>query len=603
MNENALTRYAVHCILEGEMIIIRDKLDHITFAVDEVEPATVPLPTTSAMEMSERRFGQRAAVCWEPGRRVVGSPDRSVLSEQGDIHPLVGAVHLAFSEHRPLILGPDAVWLTIAQGVAQHVNSHAETLRSDLVRHRGKKVLRIPIQESPRTIHQWAALIDNFSSHLQEQHPELAALVRCDYSTTTPGERLASQVVLMDTFKRYYDYVAVCICGIPEVTLEGTVADWQEIERRVAELPRWGLGFWTEHLAAVCRQFTRARRGDVDLEHWRAIYKLRDAYGAQLVNGWIGLLFPYIERGSEGARNPALAAEPGSYRQIAELPDDNVGWQGIDPGEPFAATWLTTSDFPTGLVSVPLHLRQRTHGAAEQDHIHDLIAGLVGIEQRELALRPCVGWAVMPAVGVVQALERLGDMVRPLPRRSRQLGKAEFFEGLPADVAQFCDIYDGAIITADPVEAPTPDPIDPDPINPVVRHADPGRRLEILPKREMRNHHVVPSENDPLGSYGGLVLRIADLDDGFLAIAHSGDTWLVVRWKEPVTRLPGPGSKLGRALKLGDTGLGGARKGSFQVVARSFTHLLELIHEHRDPRFFEQPEIQPLEVWSDVTVK
>ena len=561
------------------MSIIRDRTDHITFTVDEVEPAGAPLPTTSAMQMSERRFGRRAAVCWEPGRRVVGSPDRSVISEHGDVHPLVGAVHLAFSEHRPLILSPDVVWLTIAQGVAHHVNSHAETLRGDLVRHRGKKAIEVEIAQSPRTIDHWASLLDSFSAQLEQRHAELSSLMLCDFSTTTPGERLASQVVLMDTFKRYYDYVAVCICGIPEVTLEGTVADWQEIERRVAELPRWGLGFWTEHLAPICAQFTRARGGDIDREHWQAIYKLRDAYGAQLVNGWIGLLFPYIERGSEGARNPALDAEPGSYRRIARLPDDSVGWQGIDPGEPFAATWLTTSDFPTGLVSVPLHLLSRPGRAdatAGPDQMHDLVAGLVGIEQRELALRPCIGWAVLPPVGVVQAIERLGDMIRPLERRSRQLGKAQFFDGLPADVAQFCDIYDGALITAGPGPDAGPD-------------AGPGmaRQLEILPKRAMQNYHAEPSESDPLGSYGGMVLRIADLDDGFLAIAHSGETWSVARWREsgPVATAPG------------------GHQGSFHVVARSFTHLLERIHEHRDPRFFDRPEIQPLEIWSDVTLQ
>jgi Domain of unknown function (DUF4419) len=35
------------------------------------------------------------------------------------------------------VLSPDAVWLTIAQGVAQHVRMNAEELRPRLVNHGG----------------------------------------------------------------------------------------------------------------------------------------------------------------------------------------------------------------------------------------------------------------------------------------------------------------------------------------------------------------------------------------------------------------------------------------------------------------------------------
>ena len=66
-------------------------------------------------------------------------------SEVGE-HGLVNAVHLAFSQHRPLVLTPDAVWLTLAQGFAQHINNHAEALRSRFVGHKGKIELRVDAQ-------------------------------------------------------------------------------------------------------------------------------------------------------------------------------------------------------------------------------------------------------------------------------------------------------------------------------------------------------------------------------------------------------------------------------------------------------------------------
>jgi hypothetical protein len=56
-------------------------------------------------------------------------------------------VSQAFAEHRPLVLTPDCVWLTIEQGFAHHVAENAETLRPRLVRHEGKQELVAAIDE------------------------------------------------------------------------------------------------------------------------------------------------------------------------------------------------------------------------------------------------------------------------------------------------------------------------------------------------------------------------------------------------------------------------------------------------------------------------
>ena len=47
--------------------------------------------------------------------------------------PLLAAVYAAFSQHRPLVLTPDAVWITIAQGVAHQMAIHGERLRPGFV--------------------------------------------------------------------------------------------------------------------------------------------------------------------------------------------------------------------------------------------------------------------------------------------------------------------------------------------------------------------------------------------------------------------------------------------------------------------------------------
>ncbi len=53
------------------------------------------------------------------------------------LNKLVAALHVAFSKHLPVELSPDIIWITIAQGFAQHVTNNAEKLRNHFVAHEG----------------------------------------------------------------------------------------------------------------------------------------------------------------------------------------------------------------------------------------------------------------------------------------------------------------------------------------------------------------------------------------------------------------------------------------------------------------------------------
>jgi pimeloyl-ACP methyl ester carboxylesterase len=107
----------------------------VTFQVDEVSPVTERLPTQPLGDLF-------------PDALVVGGdPALPVLAPSG-VHPLLDAVGRAFADHRPHVRSPDAVWLTIAQGVAQHVRLHAEELRPRLVSHAGRKRLAVVLDGS-----------------------------------------------------------------------------------------------------------------------------------------------------------------------------------------------------------------------------------------------------------------------------------------------------------------------------------------------------------------------------------------------------------------------------------------------------------------------
>jgi Domain of unknown function (DUF4419) len=72
--------------------------------------------------------------------------------------------------------------------------------------------------------------VANFSGHIQHAtDPVLHETQICDFSTTTPAIRTASEVVLMDSFSSYFTYVVRSVCGIPRITIEGKLDDWQRM--------------------------------------------------------------------------------------------------------------------------------------------------------------------------------------------------------------------------------------------------------------------------------------------------------------------------------------------------------------------------------------
>src|SRR5262245_5259424 len=100
-----------------------------TFGVDEVTPATDRLPECRMHEAVQRMLDGDSESC---------SDYHSTVIQSVHYQPLLAAVYTAFSQHRPLVLTPDAVWITVSQGVAHHMAIHGERLRSQFVAHQSK---------------------------------------------------------------------------------------------------------------------------------------------------------------------------------------------------------------------------------------------------------------------------------------------------------------------------------------------------------------------------------------------------------------------------------------------------------------------------------
>jgi hypothetical protein len=115
----------------------------ITFPVDDVKPADKALTKDTLSKAFANRSGRAVVAMAESDRPVVASPAPNNPRMHQALNGLIETVHLAFSQHRPLILSPDCIWLVIAQGFGHHINENAERLRGRLVSHKGRKALTV----------------------------------------------------------------------------------------------------------------------------------------------------------------------------------------------------------------------------------------------------------------------------------------------------------------------------------------------------------------------------------------------------------------------------------------------------------------------------
>ncbi|MBL8677572.1 MAG: DUF4419 domain-containing protein [Myxococcales bacterium] len=296
-----------------------------------------------------------------------------VVSEP--LHGLIAAVHLAYDEHRPLVLTPDDALLCMLQALGRVIEESPEKHRSMFVSHEGKQVVRVQRDEfvpgSPDN--DWAGTVTELSSLVRK---ELSDEGRAIVSGTGRSETatVACDITMLGAMQNYFELEVHTMCGIPSITLEGTAREWQALVARAKDFERFGLRDWSRSLTKVLERFVAAATGDVDVKFWREIYKREDASGGPHVSGWIHAFFPFL--GDRGTSQQNRLAHYGAH------------W----PSTPLEAIGLAS--LPPGLASAPFVWQVLNERVPMS-----FVAGFTGVTQDPTgAVRARIGWAIAPRV-------------------------------------------------------------------------------------------------------------------------------------------------------------------------------------------------------------
>uniref|UniRef100_A0A7S3PH88 DUF4419 domain-containing protein n=1 Tax=Aplanochytrium stocchinoi TaxID=215587 RepID=A0A7S3PH88_9STRA len=367
------------------------------------EPSTL----VQAWKTHAGKTGSIEAMSKEPKGRVAVFTKQNLLAK---------AVHAAFYDHHELILSPDVIWLTIAQGLANHVDQNAEKLRSNFVSFEDKEEIVISrpefVKGSPDN--DWEGVFPEFAEKIAAKtKSNIAELIECDFTTTTVVERLASYVTLMDTVQHYFSYTMACGCGFPSITLAGTVSDWEKIRTKAERLKEYELDWWLSDLLPALDQFVLAAKGEPDLNFWRSLCNINVGTSFPVyepLTGWIQVFFPYLnavgwddfntfEEAQDGnkkkqlRRNDALGNYKVSFESRVNISNFKTSDETFGPPPAGTLPGVKLENFPPALSSAPFVYKDLQ---TRKKHDMAFCSGITCLVQHgNEALEPMVGWAVL----------------------------------------------------------------------------------------------------------------------------------------------------------------------------------------------------------------
>lgn len=291
-------------------------------------------------------------------------------------------MYQAYAEHRPFVLSPDMIWLLISQGFARHVNANPEKLRKYFVDFSGQLALVVNTENDllNDTIN-WEEIFPQFTTQIAEHTgEELINTLTSNFTTTTSVEKIASEITIMEAMEPYFEFVVMyVVCGIPEITLQGTTEDWQKVLDKTKELGKYDLKWWTNELEPILKEFVNTSKRDINKKFWRNMFKYHSQkkYGApKIIDGWIVKFFPYDKDGKRNNLNKLIGG--------GSLPEE--------------------------MVKVDLKY-VKTDGIQTDETMLELWAGFIGLEQNPetFALTPQISWMVkkkdVDQTGLHQKLE------------------------------------------------------------------------------------------------------------------------------------------------------------------------------------------------------
>ena len=226
--------------------------------------------------------------------------------------PSLNGFYTAHTNHCPIRIKPDDIWLLIVQAFSYHVNANYEKLRNLFVDFDGKKTLQVKyplssIEQVDRKV------LEDFSKQINKKMEEylgekLLNILTPNFTTTTYDSTIVGKISIMGAFKKYFDYKMMLLgCGIPYIILEGTTEDYKKILEKSKNLKQYKFSWYIERIIPHIQKMIEAKEGKIDVDYFKNIIQKKEVTEQKIgpsgmgrhevqvdyISGWILDFFAY----------------------------------------------------------------------------------------------------------------------------------------------------------------------------------------------------------------------------------------------------------------------------------------------------------------------
>ena len=157
--------------------------------------------------------------------------------------------------------------------------------------HEGKKSIEVAVDDP--TIHtvNYSWLFDQMAKGIKEnvKVPEFVDGMTGDFGTTTPVQKIVSQITLMCSMKKFFFFGHRCGCGIPAVEMLGNEEDWRKLTSKLKVLRtqlkpiqndlHLRAGWW-DIVQKVLDNLLETYQGKPDQKWWSHIMDYQEEYAS-----------------------------------------------------------------------------------------------------------------------------------------------------------------------------------------------------------------------------------------------------------------------------------------------------------------------------------
>ncbi|KAM9988577.1 hypothetical protein ACTFIZ_003718 [Dictyostelium cf. discoideum] len=254
----------------------------------------------------------------------------------------------AYNYHHHLEIRPENIWMAIVSQFSFYINKYNKELRNKFVDFNDeKKILQVFTDYSILEIDNGNGngsgggggggdgggkdvsfekltndMVDEICKNIKD--PSIRDWIIPSFSTTTVSDKIIFSSVLMSTLKKDFIYRYGSKCGLPKVTLLGTVDDWIQLKERSLKLKEFNISNsdsssssssgsdnsddndnenlmnkWVDkYLLEILDNFIESSNGKPNKTWWNQIIDFREQSGSSVLSGWLSAFCLFKDDGT-----------------------------------------------------------------------------------------------------------------------------------------------------------------------------------------------------------------------------------------------------------------------------------------------------------------